>query len=473
MAEQTIHKTMVRAIAILALLAGCVPGTPTPDYIPTATNTPPPTATYTPSPTIIPTATPLTPLEGRLFFDMNGSGLMDEATFNYDPERLADPRQPLQPDLGKVVNDYVSAHPDIKDGDLISIEEPGLSNYTVCVQADCVQTDAQGNFSLPIPSGASRASIQITDPNADNPALAMRYINDWKGPVVVPAYTKDVDAATMARLTSIPGCDIDLAALVCKLNDATLQVRDQHLNDTNIIPIGDGTYIKSGAYNNVGLMQGFLTLPFVSEQVPDPFFQNYFDIYSVNFWPDNFTVNDARNGLVQIYKGNAPPPLSEQDALRVRSGEHIVGQDDAHIGIDFLVDFASNLVSTIPTSTVMFVKPKDDYGVDVHLMSDNPENADNPYVTNSSHMFFSLVENNQRVFRGQIIGLSGDESPHISFPQLHFHLVKMMNGGWFYLDPFRYIIPLDSLPTPFAGSEVSYWTSDNNPQFSRIDSANK
>jgi hypothetical protein len=41
-------------------------------------------------------------LQVRLFFDMNGSGLKDEATFNYDPVRPADPRQPHQHDL---VND--------------------------------------------------------------------------------------------------------------------------------------------------------------------------------------------------------------------------------------------------------------------------------------------------------------------------------------------------------------------------------
>jgi hypothetical protein len=179
MAEQTTHKTMLTGLVILAVLAGCVPGTPTPNYTPTATNTPPTTATYMLSPS--PTATPLVPVEGRLFFDMNGSGLRDEATFNYDPERLADPRQPLQQNLINVVNNYISAHPDLKNGDLITIEEPGLSGYTLCVQADCVQTDQQGNFSLPNKSGTSRVNIKITDPNAVNPALAMRYILERVG----------------------------------------------------------------------------------------------------------------------------------------------------------------------------------------------------------------------------------------------------------------------------------------------------
>ncbi|MBU4352901.1 MAG: hypothetical protein KJ939_07535, partial [Nanoarchaeota archaeon] len=335
---------------IISALTACGPAPAAPTS--TATDSPMPTATYTPSPTA--TYTPVPPLDGRLFFDMNGSGLQDEAIFNYDPARLADPRQPLQPDLDKSIDAYVSAHPDLKNGDLITIEEPGLSSYTVCVKSDCVQTDAEGNFSLPNPSGTSRVSIKITDPNADNPSLAMRYINDWKGPVVVPAYTKDVDAATMAKLTTIPGCDADLVARVCKLDEDTLQVRDQHLNDTSIIPIGDGMTIVAGKQNEVGLMLGFLTLPFVQEQVPEPFIWNYFDILSVNLWPSNYTVNDVRNGIVLNYNGEYNQPLNIQQLQRLIAGDLIAGIDDGHPGLDYRVDVGNFIISTLPTSTVLY-----------------------------------------------------------------------------------------------------------------------
>ena len=56
------------------------------------------TATVPPTPEPTPTVTPVV-IEGRLFFDMNGSGLRDEASFQYDSARLADERQPLQADL--------------------------------------------------------------------------------------------------------------------------------------------------------------------------------------------------------------------------------------------------------------------------------------------------------------------------------------------------------------------------------------
>jgi len=219
---------------LVSALTACGPAPAAPTA--TATDKPTVTATHTPSPTA--TYTPMPPLEGRLFFDMNGSGLPDEASFIYDTVRLADPRQPLQSDLDKSIDDYVSAQPDLNNGDIMTIEEPGLSNYTVCVQANCAQTDAEGNFSLPNPSGASSASIKITDSNAGTPPLEMRYINDWKGPVVIPAYEMD-----------------------------GVQVPEQHLNDTNIIPIENGTFIKLGADNNVGLMQGFRTYTLPTEAV--------------------------------------------------------------------------------------------------------------------------------------------------------------------------------------------------------------
>ena len=96
----------------------------TPTQVPTATATVTqiPTATYTPNPT--PTNTQLPPFVGKLFFDMNGSGLHDEATFQSDSVRLADERQTLQPDLEKSIDAYINQHPELQEGDLVTILEP-------------------------------------------------------------------------------------------------------------------------------------------------------------------------------------------------------------------------------------------------------------------------------------------------------------------------------------------------------------
>jgi hypothetical protein len=335
-----------------------------------------------------------------------------------------------------------------------------------------VQTDAQGNFSLPNPGGVSNVSIKITDPNAENPALAMRYINHWKGPVVVPAYTKDVDVTTMATLTLIPGCDPDLVALVCKLDDATLQVRDQYLNDTSVIPIDKGISIKTGEGNSVGLLQGFLTLPFMANQIPDPFINNYFDILGNYFWDDagknNFTT--SKDNLMLNYDGKYE---TQADWKRVSFGERLTGVGDAHAGIDYLLPIGTNIVSGLPTAQVwyIFTGTQDDPELRINTWFEDPASSDEYFESGGGHFNVQLVSLDQTIYRGQIIGLSensGITAPgYPATPQNHFGLGKKILYGWNYFDPYRTIITLNPIPDNYWGSPVSWWTSDNLPQFSR------
>ena len=493
------RKLTVLICLLVILLTSCTQGSSvTPESTLTITQTPIATATYTPSPTAM--NTPFPDLEGRLFFDMNASTFKDETSFNYDQARLNSPlnqlvreyistfpdsfyqpeqvvglqkviddyisenpdtlQDQLHPVLLKAIDDYVSAHPGVQDGDLIKIDEPGLPGYTVCVEENCVQTDPQGIFSLPNPSGASRASIKITDPYADFPAWAMRYINKWNKAVTVPAYTKDVDAATMVRLTTIPGCDADLVALVCKFNDATLQLRDQHLNDTSIIPIGNGTSIKLGADNNVGLMQGFLTLPFVAEQVPEPFIISYFDIIGPRNYDQGPTYSSTIDGIVLNYDGK----YSTQDIPH----HSIVGTGDSHTGLDYLVPIGTCIISSAPTSLVWYLAGPEEPRVD--LMFQSPENPGEVYDSDYGHLSVQLVDMNQKIYRGQIVALSGNTGayyPPPRPPMLHFNLGRVVEGGgWTYPDEYRYEINLTPLPENFWGNPISLWTSDNNPQFS-------
>jgi hypothetical protein len=330
-----------------------------------------------------------------------------------------------------------------------------------------VQTDAQGNFSLPNPGGVSNVSIKITDPNAENPALTMRYINHWKGPVEVPAYTKDVDAATMGTLTIIPGCDVDLAALVCKLNDATLQVRDQQLNDTKIIPIANGISIESGADNNIGLMVGFLTLPFVSDQVPDPFIFNYFDIIGNRFFDDAGKNNysSSQDGVMLTNNGRYKQifsPLTFHPGVVENAG---VG--DSHTGLDMIVDVGNYALSGIPNSEVYTVSPETDSEIRINIWFKEPIFNQN-YESGGGHLSIRFSNVGDTLYRGQIFGLTGNSGEYSGeFPQIHFGIGKRVTEEWLYVDPFRTIITLDPLPANYWGSKVSWWSSDNLPQFSR------
>ena len=423
--------------------------TPAGTDTPVATNTPAATATYTPSPTPV-------PLEGRLFFDMNGSGLQDEATFQYDPARLTDEKQPLQPDLLKAITDYVQVHPDLKTGDLITLEEPGLSGYTVCVSSTCDATDAEGNFAI-ADSGAS-SNLTITDPNAGTPALAMRYINKWNGAVVVPAYTKDVDAATMAKLKAIPSCDADAAALVCKQDASTLQVRDQHLNDTAVIPIDKGITVSKGQSNDIGLMQGFLTLPFMSEQVPKPFILGGFDIIGPRCFKSDTTFNSTLDGISMNYKGMYYNNHGDHSTL-------VPGVEDNHVGIDYNFQEGISIVLASPTATVIFQTAPPD--PELRMNTSFSELISNKqYMDTYGHLDVYLVDINQQVYRGQIIGIGGTSGIGSRVPELHFDISEYESDAWCYRDQYRYIANLNPLPDNFWGDPVSMWSSDNNPQFS-------
>jgi hypothetical protein len=239
-----------------------VPPTATP-MPPTATRVPP-TATPTPSPTRPPkpTATPTAepvPLEGRLFFDKNGSGLREDG-------------------------------------------EPAIANFGVCLGDECVNSDAEGWFRFG-DLGASTGGwvhIGFVDPNAQDPALAMRYINEWNGSVVIPAY---------------------------EMNG--VRVPEQHLNDTAITPLGRGTRLPAGEEAVVGLMQGFLTLPLTPDALSNVHHVLGFD-------------HDPRQGTVVNYTGDShlcldSPRCSPIDPSMVRTAiVNYAGVYDSHVGYDFM-----------------------------------------------------------------------------------------------------------------------------------------
>jgi len=456
-------KTFILIIALF-LLVGCASSVSEP--VPSNTIAPTDLPTSTPTPTPEPTPTPA-PLEGRLFFDMNGSGLKDEASFNYDAERLIDERQPLQADLLAAIEAYVAGHPELKDGDLITLEEPGLSGYSVCAKSNCVTTDAEGKFQLVEPNVDRFLNISIKDPNAGTPALEMRYVNKWRGEVTVPEYTKDIEASTMEQLTAVPGCEVDAAALVCIQDADTLLVREQHLNDTSIFKLGDGATIQPSNPNEIGLMQGFLTLPFDNNKISTPYIINYFDIIGKRSFDEAgiTTYFNSQDGIMlnydgkytrmfspTIYNGTVPNP----------------GVGDSHTGQDYFITIGSLIISSSPTSSVWYLANQDgELRVDISFI--NPDNHRNNYSTDYGHLAIQLVKNNQTVYRGQIIGLSGDSGTYSGkFPQLHFNLQESFRNGWNYIDMYRYIVSLNPLPTNFWGSDVSYWVSDNNPTYSQV-----
>ena len=72
-----------------------------------------------------------------------------------------------------------------------------------------------------------------------------------------------------------------------------VQVPEQHLNDTEVLPIDEELSYKAGEEIELGLMQGFLTLPFPCNAPDSLMFISYSD-------------SDPRTNYVINYLGETP-----------------------------------------------------------------------------------------------------------------------------------------------------------------------
>ena len=337
------------------------------------------THTETPTPTLTPSATPTQPpvtLQGRFFFDKNGSGLRDRE------------------------------------------DENGLVGYRVCALGTCVATGEDGAFVLELP-GDSGATVHLTfdDPNKGNPALEMRYINEWKGPVVIPAYTMN-------------GVDVP----------------EQHLNDTRVVRLSEGADVESGAPSAIGLMQGFLTLPFRCA-----------DLSQVGEWYG--FDHDPREGSVLSYLG---------DTVRsFNPGEP--GTGDNHAGDDFGIPEGEFVVAPLQgIMTNEFVNQ--DNGSRVGRIEDRDlvDRQGHFVVVVFAHHSVPLVEgvpseyswsDFRGVYRGQIVALSGMTGT--GWPHLHFGYAGnplISTGPFEAYDPFGV-----QYSTTIASDRYSAWTVYNSP----------
>jgi hypothetical protein len=267
-------------------------------------------------------------ITGGLFFDINGSGLPDSASFPFDPDRL---EYALQPYLLASIYAYLAEHPNTGNGALVTLSEPGLSGYTVCIADTCDVTDGDGNFSVVVESNGGDKILRVVDPYANDPALAMRYFNVWKAPAVIAAH-------------DVNGVHIPL----------------QNLNDTQIVPLANGIAVDTSGKEplEVMVMQGFVTLPFLKEQVPTPYIFNYFDIIGNRFFDEAGRNNyfSSQDGIMLNYNGKYRKPFLPAvfDGRRPQPG---VG--DSHTGEDFFVEIGNFGVSGVPNSRVWYLANQD------------------------------------------------------------------------------------------------------------------
>jgi hypothetical protein len=320
--------------------------------------------------------------------------------------------------------------------------EPGIQGAPVYVDslgsALHATTGADGSYLIPNVSPGTH-QVYVQSPTQD-PATAFRYTNKFLGWVDIPAY---------------------------EMNG--VQVPAQHLADTEIQPIDWplNTTVTGMTRVDVALMQGFVTLPFVQEQlVEPPFMYNYFDIIGRRLFPHDgsFDYQDSQDGIRLNYNGQYS---SDYDPFR-----GIAGLSDSHTGPDYQLPLGKFIVSALPTSIALYVGgPPTRLDNPIVLWFENPEASGEHFANGCAHLHTQVVQQNQKIYRGQIIGLSGyegqGEGPAVPIAPgtLHFDFESVTQVGWWYHDLYRYTVQLNPLPQNFWGSEASYWTKDNDPQF--------
>jgi hypothetical protein len=314
--------------------------------------------------------------------------------------------------------------------------EPPISNFKTCLRSQdiCVNTDENGHFvfSNIAPVGTTKY-LDFVDPNADNPRLAFKYINRWEGSVNIPAYEFN-----------------------------SIQVPEQNLNDTEIIPIDEGIEIRTGDKNNIALTQGFLTLPFRS--------QDYNLIYCIGMYD-----HDTRNGPLMNYQGSSEPNIGR--CANLPGG-------DGHLGTDFFVPEGTFLVAPFPGYiTDEFVNPDNQARVARLANTEFIDRPDYYLVAILGHHSTPLISDipshaiwsdrfGSKVYRGQIILLSGKTGTY-NAPHLHFNICGNLipgvkessdHPGFQCWDPYGIEFDPDIVGFPIDKLDlVSDWTVYNNP----------
>jgi hypothetical protein len=307
--------------------------------------------------------------------------------------------------------------------------EPPIVGMGVCAKVVnrekiCIETSDKGQFDFSnlAPTGEF-VELSFLDSNKDKTDLSFRYMNFWKSAVTIPTH---------------------------EING--IQVPEQNLNDTDIIPIEKGLRLKVGDTSEIGLMQGFLTLPFVQSQVPDLYIMGYFDILN-----ESTTCGSpvSADGVALNYDGKYTE-FGGGDPIKPR-----IGVGDGHEGIDYSVPLGSYIISASPKSKVWLLPRENNGELRVHTLF---QLGNDVFQNAYGHLQVQLVEMDEVVYRGQIIGISGKTGAS-PYHQLHFDLSKSTPKQCNqYLDPFRAIFE-DTHPDNYSGSYESFWTVDNNPQF--------
>ncbi len=162
------------------------------------------------------------------------------------------------------------------------------------------------------------------------------------------------------------------------------------------------------------------------------------------------TRADGKAPVYNFFNRNQPPK-SAPYSVKVSTCRDFQGGQwtyDSHVGTDFAVPVGTPIVTTAPGLVLRVDRELDHGGLKVCI------DHGQCLFTTSSHLSQSLVQEGERVERGQTVGLSGASGLEfiLFFPWVapHLHLNVWLNGE--AIDPFAF------------GDEVSMWRRHNDPR---------
>jgi len=177
--------------------------------------------------------------------------------------------------------------------------------------------------------------------------------------------------------------------------------------------------LEQSMHKDIGLMEGFLTLPFT--------FGTHAELYS-------YFDHDPTPGKVKNYLGDTTLALFPK---------HQPGTFDGHQGIDWSLPLETKLVASAP-GKVLELSENEAGGKYIDILHSNG------MVTSYGHISEVLGTIGEWVERGDAVALSG-ETGSPGQPHIHFALFREGTA----VDPFRDVF----------GDSPGYWTKENDPQY--------
>ena len=214
-------------------------------------------------------------------------------------------------------------------------------------------------------------------------------------------------------------------------------------------------------------MQGFLTMPF--SLTSEYLLWSYVDL--------DYRLGE--NEFIRNYAGESIPVV--RPSVGIHDPDARSGTSDNHQGIDFYLNNGSLLLAM---SNGIVLQSSDEF----HCIRIGHYNGSQVFVVGYGHNTVNVLSDGDTVYRGQIVALSGDwnngnfggTNPHVH-SSLWVIPPKWNDNPLYYIfdSGERMTIPYSSssgfvwtVDDPYRdvlnSSSMSYWTKDNDPQFSLV-----